>query len=109
MSKHMTRTTKAPRSRPTAKPTAKTARVEARTTAKKKALYVETAARKGLTFTEFVEASLDEAAERAQQEFEHMELSRRAAKAFVAMMLSDDEPSPRLKAAAQRFKERTEA
>lgn len=102
------KTTKA-RSRPTAKRVAKTARVEARTTARKKVLYVETAARKGLTFTEFVETSLDEATERAQQEFEHMELSRRDAKAFVAAMLAADEPSPRLVAAAKRFKDLTEA
>ncbi len=67
------------------------------------------AARRGQSFTEFVESSLDEATERAQREFTSMELSQRDSKAFVATLLADDEPGPRLKAAAQRFKERTEA
>ena len=84
-------------------------RLKTRTSSAKKALYEQVAARKGVTLTEFVESSLDEAVARAQQEFEHMELSRRDAKAFVTAMLGDDQPGPRLKVAAQRFKERTGA
>ena len=83
-------------------------RLNTRTSSAKKALYEQIAARKGITLTEFVESSLDEAAARAQQEFQSMQLSRHDSQAFVAALLADDEPGPRLKAAARRFKERTE-
>ncbi len=82
-------------------------RIYTRTSAAKKALYEQVAARKGVTLTEFVEASLDEATERAQQEFTSMKLSQRESQEFVAAMLSDAEPGPRLKKAAQRLKDLT--
>lgn len=86
---------------------AKTARVEARTSAKKKAFYQRAADLKGQTFTEFVEASLDEAADRAHKAYETIQLSERDCKAFVASLLSDASPSHTLRAAAKRYKERT--
>ena len=89
--------------------TTKTARVETRTSPAKKALYKRAATLKGQTFTEFVETSLDEAAERAHREFEAMELSERDAKTFVAALLSDTKPSARLKKAAKSYRLRVDA
>ena len=84
-------------------------RINTRTSSAKKRLYEQVAARKGLTLTEFVESSLDEAVERARQEFTSMRLSRRDSKAFVAALLADDEPGPRLKKAVQRLDDLTGA
>ena len=89
--------------------TTKTARVETRTSPAKKAIYQRAAALKGQTFTEFVERSLDEAAERAHREFEAMELTERDAKAFVSALLSDTKPTARLKKAAKSYRQRTHA
>ena len=108
MSKQKTATRAKSRSA-TKKPPVRDDRLNTRTSSAKKALYEQVAARKGVTLTEFVETSLDEAAARAQQELQSMQLSQRDSQAFVAALLADDEPGPRLKAAAQRFKERTEA
>lgn len=99
----MTRRTTTTRLRP-----AKTARVEARTSAKKKAFYQRAADLKGQTFTEFVETSLDEAADRAHKAFETIQLFEHDSKAFVAALLSDASPSRTLQAAAKRYKKRTE-
>lgn len=93
--------------RPTNARAAKTARIDARTSPAKKALYQQVAARKGQTFTEFVEASLDEAAARARREFEAMELTERESKAFADALLADAEPSATLVAAAKRYREQT--
>ena len=87
---------------------AKTARVEARTSPTKKVFYQRAADLKGQTFTEFVEASLDEAAARIHREFEVMELSKRDSEAFVTAVLVDAEPTRRLVTAAERYKVRTE-
>lgn len=86
----------------------KTARVEARTSPTKKAFYQRAAELKGQTFSDFVETSLDEAAERAHKEFELIELSQREAKAFVQAVLADATPSTRLTAAAKQYRARTE-
>ena len=91
---------------PTTPHAAKTARVETRTTPAKKALYQRAAAMRGLTFTEFVERSLDEAAERAQKDLESMQLSRRDAEAFCDALVSDAEPGEHLQAAANRYRHR---
>jgi uncharacterized protein (DUF1778 family) len=86
----------------------KTTRVEVRTTASKRERYQRAADLKGQTFTEFVEASLDQAAERVHQEFETMTLSQRDAKAFVNALLADTTPSRTLLAAAERYKARAD-
>ena len=109
MSKQRT-ASKAKRSRPAAvKRAAKTARVEARTTKTKKAQYMRAAELQGQTFTDFIETTLDEASARVHREFGAMELSKRDSEAFVAALLADAAPSRRLAAAAERYKERTEA
>lgn len=107
MSKQKTGSKQKPR--PTAKRAIKTARGELRMTKANKALVQRAATLKGQSFNEFAETNLVEAAVRVQKDYESMELSRRDAKAFVAAMLADDEPSPRLKAAVQHLKARTEA
>lgn len=91
---------------PATPPTTKTARVETRTTPAKKALYQRAAAIRGLTFTEFVERSLDEAAERAQKDLESMQLSQRDAEAFHDAFVSNAEPGEHLRAAAKKYMQR---
>ena len=86
---------------------AKTARVEARTSPEKKALYQSAAELRGQTFTEFVERSLDEAAERAHREHESVQLSERDAKRFVAALLGDAKANVRLREAAKRYRRLT--
>ncbi len=86
--------------------TTKTARVETRTTPAKKARYQRAAAMRGLTFTEFVERSLDEAAERAQKELESVELTQRDATVFVEALLSELEPGEDLESAAKNYRQR---
>lgn len=86
--------------------TTKTARVETRITPAKKARYQRAAAMRGLTFTEFVERSLDEAADRARKEYESVELTQRDANVFVETLLSDAEPRETLKSAAENYQRR---
>jgi uncharacterized protein (DUF1778 family) len=92
---------------PSAIRTVKTARIEARTSPAKKTLYQRAAELKGQTFTECVERSLDEAAERAQRESEAMQLAERDARIFVSALLSDTTPSVRLSKAAKQYRDRT--
>ena len=108
----MARSSRTSKPMPAVKPPkrqAKTARVEARTSARKKAFYQRAADIRGQSFTEFVEASLDEAAARAHKEFETLELSTRDSKAFVSALLADAAPSRGLTAAAKRYKQRTKS
>ena len=96
-------TTTSKQSKPTVR-AAKTARVEARTSPEKKALYQRAAELRGQTFTEFVERSLDEAAERAHTEYKSMQLSERDAKRFVATLLGAPKPNAKLREAAKRYR-----
>ena len=61
---------------------------------------------RGLTFTEFVERSLDEAAERAQKDLESMQLSQRDAETFYDALVSDAEPGEHLRSAAKKYMQR---
>ena len=86
----------------------KTARVETRTPPAKKARYQHAAAIRGLTFTEFIERSLDEAAKRAENELESIELTQHDANIFVEALLSAPEPDENLKSAARNCRQRAE-
>ena len=97
------KTTTGKRSKPTVR-AAKTARIEARTSPEKKAFYQRAAELRGQTFTEFVERSLDEAAERAHTEYKPMQLSERDAKRFIAALLDAPKPNAKLREAAKRYR-----
>ena len=83
---------------------AKTARIKARTSPEKKAFYQRAAELRGQIFTEFVERSLDEAAERAYTEYKSMQLSERDAKRFIAALLGDAKPNAKLREAARCYR-----
>ena len=97
------KTTTGKRSKPTVR-AAKTARIEARTSPEKKSFYQRAAELRGQTFTEFVERSLDEAAERAYTEYKFMQLSERDAKRFIAALLGDAKPNAKLREVAKRYR-----
>jgi len=82
----------------------KSERLEARVSADLKRLFQEAANLHGITLTDFVIRSAQEAAKRAVQEQEIMRLSEQDRKVFVSALLNPPEPSPRLRAAVQRYK-----
>ncbi len=84
--------------------TAKAARLEARITAAQKALFQRAAALTGRSVSDFVISSAQEAAARTLREHEAMTLSVRDSEAFVAALLRADEPGPRLRRAARRYR-----
>jgi len=83
----------------------KTARLEARVSAEEKKLFQHAAALQGRSLTEFLVTSAHEAARKAVQEHEILELSARDRKAFVSALLKPPAPGKRLKKAAQRYKD----
>ena len=97
------KTTTGKRSKPTVR-AAKTARIEARTSPEKKAFYQRAAELRGQTFTEFVECSLDEAAECAHVDYKSMQLSEHDAKRFIAALLDNPKPNAKLREAAKRYR-----
>ncbi len=89
--------------------TNKSARLEARTSRAQKALFEKAAALEGRSLTDFVLASVRDAATRVVQEHEVLRLSGRDSKVFVTSLLSDAAPGTKLRAAAGRYKKRTGA
>jgi uncharacterized protein (DUF1778 family) len=81
---------------------AATARLEARITADQKELLKEAADLRGVSLSDFVVSCAYDVAIRVVQENRVIELSRRDQTSFVAALLSDSEPNPRLQAAAAR-------
>jgi uncharacterized protein (DUF1778 family) len=92
------------RASPHDRPDGKAARLEARITAAQKALFQRAAAVTGRSVSDFVISSAQEAAVRTLREHEVMALSARDSEAFVAALLGADEPGPRLRQAAQRYR-----
>ena len=84
----------------------RTERLETRISPKQKELFKRAAALQGRTLTDFVLASLHEAATRTVQEYEIMTLGVRDREAFVAALLEPPEPEGRLKAAYRRYQDR---
>ncbi len=82
----------------------KSERLEARVSADLKRLFQEAANLHGITMTDFVIQSAQEAAKRAVQEQEIMRLSEQDRKVFVSALLNPPEPSPRLRAAVEHYK-----
>ena len=85
---------------------AKDARLEARTTRAQKALFEKAAAIQGVSLTDFILVSLQEAATRIVVERQNMRLTERDSRSFVKALLSPTSPGKRLKAAARRYKKR---
>ena len=85
----------------------KTERLEARVTVEQKTLLLRAAALTGRSLTDFVIASAQEIATRTVREHEAMRLSARDREAFVTALLNPPVPGPRLRKAAERYKQRT--
>jgi uncharacterized protein (DUF1778 family) len=87
---------------------AKGARLEARISREQKALFQRAAAIQGRSLTDFVVASVHDAAMRTLQDYETLKLGVRDSGALVATLLEDAEPGKRLKAAARRYRDRSQ-
>lgn len=81
----------------------RTERLEARVSADQKELFVRAAELQGRTLTDFVIASVHEAAVRAIEEMRAIQLTAQESRAFAEAVLHPREPSPRLRAAARRY------
>ena len=74
-------------------------RLEARVTAEQKALFREAATLQGVTLTDFVISSVQQAALRTLEERHLLNLSRRDQKAFLQALLQPAEPNAVLRSA----------
>jgi uncharacterized protein (DUF1778 family) len=92
---------KAPRAR------AKAQRLEARVTAEQKRLIERAAALQGRTVTDFVLTSVQDAARRAIEEHQQLELSVRDSEAFVEALLNPRPVNDRLRDTVRRYRETT--
>lgn len=87
----------------------RTERTEARLRPEQKARIEHAAQLKGLSLSDFIVQNADEAAIRVIQEYESWTLDKQDRDLFVQALLHPPEPSPRLYAAAKRYRERTGA
>src|SRR3954468_16893826 len=78
-------------------------RLEARISGEQKDLFQRAAELQGRTLTDFVIASVHEAAVRTMGEMQAIRLTEQESRAFAEAMLNPREPTPRLKAAARRY------
>ncbi len=78
-------------------------RLEARVSAVQKDLFQRAAELQGRTLTDFVIASVHEAAIRALEDMQAVKLTSDESRAFAEAILNPRDPSGRLKAAAHRF------
>jgi uncharacterized protein (DUF1778 family) len=88
-------------------PRQKAERLETRLTAEQKELLQRAASLQGRSLTDFVIESAQAAALRTVREYEVLRLNARDSEAFVAALLDTREPGERLKAAYERYKQRT--
>lgn len=82
-------------------------RLETRVTADQKRLIEHAAALQGRSVTDFVLTSLQDAARRAIEEHQHLELSMRDSEAFVLALVEPQPVSERLQETVRRYRERT--
>lgn len=92
---------KAPRGR------ARAQRLETRVTAEQKSLIERAAALQGRTVTDFVLTSVQDAARRAIEEHQRLELSVRDSEAFVEALLNPRPANNRLRDTIRRYRETT--
>jgi uncharacterized protein (DUF1778 family) len=79
-------------------------RLEARISREQKALFQRAADLQGRTLTDFVIASVHESAVKAIAEMEAIHLTAADSRAFAEALLQPREPSPELRAAAERYR-----
>jgi uncharacterized protein (DUF1778 family) len=82
-------------------------RLEARVTAEQKTLIERAAALQGRTVTDFVLTSVQDAARRAINEHQQVELSVRDSQAFVDALLNPKRVNDRLRETVRRYREAT--
>jgi uncharacterized protein (DUF1778 family) len=85
----------------------KAERLEARVTAEQKRLIERAAALQGRTLTDFVLTSVQDAARRAIEEHQRLELSVRDSEAFVDALLNPKPVNDRLRDTVRRYREAT--
>jgi uncharacterized protein (DUF1778 family) len=88
-------------------PRARAQRLEARVTAEQKTLIERAAALQGRTVTDFVLTSVQDAARRAIEEHQRLELSLRDSEAFVEALLNPTPVNDRLRDTVRRYREAT--
>ena len=88
---------------------ARSERLEARVTADQKRLIEHAAALQGRSVTDFVLSSLQDAARRAIDEYQRLELSVRDSQAFVQALIEPQPVNERLSDTVRRYRERTGA
>ncbi|HEY4942189.1 MAG TPA: DUF1778 domain-containing protein [Rhizomicrobium sp.] len=81
-------------------------RLEARISRDQKTLFQRAAALQGRTLTDFVLNSVHEAAVRTIEETQLIRLSAQDSRVFAAALINPKKPNEKLRAAAQRYKER---
>ncbi|MGQ3049491.1 MAG: type II toxin-antitoxin system TacA family antitoxin [Niveispirillum sp.] len=90
---------------PTASPTRTRAeRLEARVTAEQKRLIEQAAALQGRSVTDFVLSSVQDAAKRAIEEHQRLELSLRDSQVFVEALMNPPPPNDRLRETVARYR-----
>jgi len=82
-------------------------RLETRVTVDQKRLIEHAAALQGRSVTDFVLTSLQDAARRAIEEHQHLELSVRDSQAFVQALIEPQSVNERLRDTVRRYRERT--
>lgn len=82
-------------------------RLETRVTADQKRLIEHAAALQGRSVTDFVLTSLQDAARRAIEAHQHLELSVRDSQAFVQALVEPQPVNERLRDTVLRYRERT--
>lgn len=78
-------------------------RLEARLSSDQKDLFQRAAELQGRTLTDFVIASVHEAAIRTLEDLQTVKLTAEESRAFAEALLNPREPGSRLRAAAQRY------
>ena len=84
-------------------------RLEARVTAEQKTLIEHAAALQGRTMTDFVLTSVQDAARRAIEDHQRLDLSVRDSQAFVEALLNPQPVNDRLRDTVRRYREETGA
>ena len=82
-------------------------RLEARVTADQKSLIEHAAALQGRTVTDFVLTSVQEAARRAIEDYQRLDLSVRDSQAFVEALINPKPVNDRLRETVRRYRRAT--
>jgi uncharacterized protein (DUF1778 family) len=85
----------------------RTERLEARLSKEQKDLFVRAAELQGRSLTDFVIASVQEAATETMRTHDVLRVSERDRQTFVSVLLAPAAPAKTLKQAAKRYRERT--